>query len=338
MRKTVIVLAAVMVLAAVGGYMGYRYWKGTPEYAISQIRESVEQNDIMLFRKYVDLDTLLDRSVDSLLETVTKDTEGEGLANDFARGLAKVLKPTLVSEMKKQIESWVETGRIPEPSEEAEKKESKLGENVKIKKLGRLQYQGTGEERREGKVCYVILKLHDTRYDCEYRPELMMRETPAGHLKVVEIANLAEVLQKMEAEEKAWKARQNAPYQKKMNAALELVRADKSIWQDEWEIQQKIVINLTLKNTSDRAISQIEAELKATPQNKEELSKKWSVSVGGPLRPGTAKTVTWKFDTNQFMEKDMAVFNTPAEDLDIRFKPELVEFTDGDVVELPYRG
>ncbi|MBW2149172.1 MAG: hypothetical protein JRI22_19370 [Deltaproteobacteria bacterium] len=66
MKKTVIAaIIAVIALAAVGGYLGYRHWKSTPEYALSQVRASIEDNDIMLFREYVDLDTVLDRGVDS---------------------------------------------------------------------------------------------------------------------------------------------------------------------------------------------------------------------------------------------------------------------------------
>jgi hypothetical protein len=336
MKKTLIAaIIVVTALAAVGGYLGYRYWKSTPEYALSRIRSSVKGNDIMMFREYVDLDTVLDRGVDSLLSTMPQD--GEDWANALAQGLVKLLKPTLVSETKKGIESWIETGQVPAPSAEGKAGDQKPGQDVQVGQIGQLEYLGIGGKRREGKVCYVTLNLHHTKYDCDLAPELLMRETPRGHLQVVEITNLADVFKELEAKEQAWKEEQNAPAREKIEAAIQVVGAEKSTWQDSWGINKKIVITVTLRNTSDKAITRIEGDLSAATKMVPTTSKKWPVFSDVQIQPGAEQSVTWKFDSNMFIEDETTIFKTPGDQLDIDFTPELTQFADGKVIELPYR-
>lgn len=334
MKKFVIAVIAI-ILAAVGGYLGYRYWQGTPEYALSRVRASMKSNDIMLFREYVDLDTVLNRGIDNLLSTTPQDDED--WADALAQSLGQLLKPTLVSEAKGGIETWIETGQIPAPSFEGGAGEEVLAQDIQVGQIDRLEFVGIGEKRREGKVFHVTVNLHDTKYDFHLAAELLMRETPRGRLQVVEITNLADIFEELEAGKTAWEEEQNAPYRAKIEAAVQVAGATKSTWQDPWDFDKKFIISVTLRNTSDKTITRVEGDLVVATQTIPSASKEASVFSDLPMESGTEQTVVWELDTNQFIEDEFTVFETPEDELDIGFIIEAVTLEGGETLVLPYR-
>ncbi|MBW2149173.1 MAG: hypothetical protein JRI22_19375 [Deltaproteobacteria bacterium] len=47
-----------------------------------------------------------------------------------------------MSEAKKGIESWIETGQIPEPSAEGKAGEQKPGQDIEVGQIGQLEFAG----------------------------------------------------------------------------------------------------------------------------------------------------------------------------------------------------
>jgi len=181
------------------------------------------------------------------------------------------------------------------------------------------------------------MNLRHTKYGCDLAPELLMRETPRGHLQVVEITNLADVFNELEAEEQAWKEEQNAPIRDKIEAAVQVTGAEKSTSQDRWGIDKKIVITVTLRNTSAKVITRIEGDLVAATQTVPAVSKEWPVFSDVPIKPGTEQSVAWKFDSNMFIEEETTIFNTQGDELDIGFTIEAIIMEGEEPLAIPYR-
>ncbi len=339
MKKSVIVVVTVaVVLAGIGGYLVYGYWKSTPENALSQIKASFKGNDIMLFREYVDLDTVLDRGVDSLLADMPRGDGDGDWADSLARGLVELIKPTLVAKVEKGIESWIETGQIPGRSAEGEAQGQQADRDLDLGRIGQLKFQGIESKRREGKVCHVTLSLHHDKYGCDLSPELLMRETPRGHLQVVEIANLAELLKTLDEEEAAWKRQQNAPFREKIEAALQVLDYEKSTREDRWGFDQKIVVSLSLRNNSDRVITGFEGTMYLKSMTDAELKRGWPVSSDERIRPGEQVAISWEMDTNQFIKEESSLYDTPGDELEISLVVESLSMEGGESFEMPYRG
>jgi hypothetical protein len=57
-----VAVIVVIALAALGGYLGWHWWRSTPEYAMSQIKKSLQEKDIMRFREteHLRLSSLID--------------------------------------------------------------------------------------------------------------------------------------------------------------------------------------------------------------------------------------------------------------------------------------
>ena len=113
MKKTLIsiTILSILVLAT---FLGFNYWKSTPEYSLLKIKDAIDTKDVYLFKKYVDLETVIERSVDVALEKSLENMEEKKDENifldtsSFAKGLVALMKPSLVKGLINQVEKYVE--------------------------------------------------------------------------------------------------------------------------------------------------------------------------------------------------------------------------------------
>ena len=90
-------------IVAIVGYVGFQFWKTTPEYSLLQIQEAIATKDVYLFKKYVDVENILERGIDEILNKAIKkseDSQGEDSLFDaslFAKGMAELIKPAAIS-------------------------------------------------------------------------------------------------------------------------------------------------------------------------------------------------------------------------------------------------
>ena len=76
-------LVGSIVIAGIA-YETYNYWKQTPEYSLLQIKLALETKDSYLFEKHVDLDRLISRGVDAVIESSINKNE-KGTSKIFAK-------------------------------------------------------------------------------------------------------------------------------------------------------------------------------------------------------------------------------------------------------------
>lgn len=110
----VIGLAVLLILAAgLGFYFGY--WRNTPVYSLSLVKNAIERHDSVEFQRRVDLDTLLgyayDDIVDSAIEQAVSDVPLLGsLGRGLAHKAADIAKDKVVGLCRQQILDYVERG------------------------------------------------------------------------------------------------------------------------------------------------------------------------------------------------------------------------------------
>jgi hypothetical protein len=127
MRRRPILIVTILAAVAVITGVSYVYWTRTPQYALAQIKYAFKTHDVMLFRQYVDLDTVVSRTVDTLLaETMKASTthrerdSASTLGEAFAAGLIMMIKPRLVTILSENIERQIEhPGEAPQQKDNA---------------------------------------------------------------------------------------------------------------------------------------------------------------------------------------------------------------------------
>ena len=184
--KKLILLA--LIIAAVFGFGGYRYYQTTATYSLNLIRESVENHDWHEFSKRVDVDTILN---DGLDEIIYSQVESDSLAEKFTRqitgGFVQMLKPSIVEKMKTDLQKTIQTveekaGIIVEDKDEPNN----------FKK--RFEFGGIESADYENDLANVRIKIHDNLDDRDMFIELQMIKLDDGTWKVSKVSNLNEIL------------------------------------------------------------------------------------------------------------------------------------------------
>lgn len=92
-------------------FLGYNFWKTTPQYSINKVAESIQNNDIYLFEKHFDVERVAENMSD---EMVTYILNRGNLKNElniietFASSLIELMKPLFSQQISKQIRGLIE--------------------------------------------------------------------------------------------------------------------------------------------------------------------------------------------------------------------------------------
>jgi len=115
----IIILILVLLLLAAGAGYYYFIFSKTPTYAFTQIKKAYDTHDIELFKKYVDVDSFCEQTVDDYVTWISQsDLADTGtdvwseLGSSIAKGMIGLMKPQMVTEMKKGLLDSVENNSI----------------------------------------------------------------------------------------------------------------------------------------------------------------------------------------------------------------------------------
>ena len=225
------ILLAVLAVGG-GGYVAYDYWTKTPQYALQQITMAYQSHDYPLFARYVDLDTLIPRTVDTLIESTLESTSRRheaSWATNLTKGLTELLKPQMTSWIKERLAKMIETGDFTAKGKSATP-DKPFAEGLEKSIAGR-QFDGLRLEKidYDGKLAFAHIRWED-KGDQE-TVVLRMRQAQDGNWQVIDIANLHDLLIKpqIKKEPKQTQESVSGPSEEKegLRYAKDFVRIDK---------------------------------------------------------------------------------------------------------------
>lgn len=196
--------ATVLLVGIILWY--FMYFIKTPAYSLNLVRESIEKHDLVKFNKHVDLESVLARGYDDLIEAMLEtDSTLKGNECSFALKLAKGFKGLATTALKEGTQRFVETGswdKAKQGDSADEKAASKMNSGKYFDAAGvkKSEFKGIEYTKKEGKIATVGLKLRDKELDKEYVLDVKMRELEDGSWQVVEFANLKEYFAAVEKE------------------------------------------------------------------------------------------------------------------------------------------
>lgn len=116
-RRSKILLMASLSLIILALFVFY--WVGirTPGFALYQIYSSIENRDLVKFKKYVDIEGVISRLIDDTVAFASEldsnaNASIDDLATGMVHGIVGILKPQLVTIGMSHVERFVETGKI----------------------------------------------------------------------------------------------------------------------------------------------------------------------------------------------------------------------------------
>lgn len=197
-----LVLLAVLLAVAAGGYLYYRSLRSSPEYSLMQAAKATQTHDMAEFERYVDINSV----TGSLVDQVADQGSALGLLNPGGlafTGALRYLKPQLGQAARKEIQRYVETGSV----EAAVAAQPKRPMNVSLLGMaGKVvspdsKFEGIKYTREEGEQALVGLEFSQPKYDTTVVIEVKMLRRD-DHWQATEITNTGTLLKQVAQLEK----------------------------------------------------------------------------------------------------------------------------------------
>lgn len=107
-----LVSLVVLVLLLAGG-LPYLLWTRSPQYALLRAYQAVSTHDLASFEEFVDIDGLTQDGVDDAVDVLMKPSgDAASSGREMERSLVPLLKPLLVSTLRRQLRDYISTGKV----------------------------------------------------------------------------------------------------------------------------------------------------------------------------------------------------------------------------------
>ncbi|MFB9863093.1 DUF2939 domain-containing protein [Rufibacter immobilis] len=205
MKRIMVVLSVLVLVGAVGFWLYKRYAQG-PEYSLYQIKQAVDNRDLVALEKYVDVDrttaSFLDQAVKAGMAELPQ--KEQALAA-MALGMAMASKKEQVLQaMRSGIEEYVEKGEAGKnpPAQVSEEEWQQLQAVLPVQKLLQenplmnSRLEGITNVRRQDSLAVVGLDLRVASQANPVIVEVQMRDQ-GNYWQVVGLPNAGTVMKQL---------------------------------------------------------------------------------------------------------------------------------------------
>ncbi|MGI6588117.1 MAG: hypothetical protein ACOX2N_04955 [Peptococcia bacterium] len=328
-RHLCCVIGLIIVLLV--GILGYKYWTGTPLYSLKMVAKAVEKHDLINFKKYVDVDSVVSRMIDQSIE-YEMSSEPDDAMNDFAMGIVQLIKPKMVDMVKDEIYSYVEKGTFEEKETSDDELSFSLSDIFKnTSDVQSIQFKGVDYVKKSDNVALVGLKIYNCIFEKELIVEVKMRDMKK-YWQVAEINNFAALIKKMDELKEEKLAQLNKPILEEINKTVVVkdITLDK-ISDDFWGFSNSVIINVAIEVLDNKKITEIGGIILSKNKD-EQILLDMPVDLTKVNFTEKVNTVQWEKEINPFISEDEEFFAT--EDLTTTFEWKYIKFADGTELEV----
>lgn len=206
--KLFLALVILVVVALGAGFWYAKVYTKTPDYALKEIQSSLKDRDAETFRRYVDLDTLLNGTYEVFMGSVA--TGGEPLSAEARAAvgdLTQMMKAPIVTSVREALLSYVAHGDDEGIAIDAAQILEKAGfHETTLKEVTSVEEQG------DTAVASVL--VHEDAADEDFTLEVVLTRADGGDWRVTEIRNAADFMAVVEKARRAQLAEYAAASQK----------------------------------------------------------------------------------------------------------------------------
>jgi hypothetical protein len=344
MRRKLLLSVLGLVAVAVGGFY---YYTTTPTYSVLQILNAVQDHDVALFEKHVDVDTLFNRLIDDVMaQQLTKASGDDGsgwgkLGSALGAGMVQMIKPTLVSGLKSSALRYVETGELKKPeakpsssSETAQSSTEKASLGGMASKFGLEKGQKFDYQvERRGKVAIVTIPFRNEELDLPLIMQFTLRNEGA-YWQLVQFNNAAELITAIEEEQQRRLTEANNKITAELVSKIQFVGSKKLNESDQWGIRKKVYIQITFESMSDKSLTNWTGTIEVLGGDlKPYFIQSANAVFEKPLSRGMQESLVWEVDINQFKDGHAKLWASPEGQLNVRLKTSKLGFLDGTAIE-----
>ena len=331
-RNGIIAVCVVLVLV-IGGIAGYSYYKRTPSYTLTLIRESLEKHDWDAFSKHVDTENIIGIGYDALLEGALEADDGtDENIKKMAVGFAKTLKPGIVSALNEEVKEWVKTGKFQSSDSKENKKSQVDADDLKNKfDVKDAKYKGIAYKKTEGDFAIVGITIADNQLGKDFTLDLKMRQLDDGTWQVMEISNLKEYFLEYDKACKEKLEKLNKPIQAELDSRVNITDVKASIVRDDFGLSDFIQFKVAMTISSDTPIATINGNFYLKNSNGRKMKIPFTINTSGA---SGNKVYNVGKELNPFISQENELQKTGLKGVTITTQLTKLEYTDGTSLEL----
>ena len=191
--KIVCALILSVILLLTGLFWYFRIYTKTPNYALKSIETALDTQNVKMFHRYVQLDSILDSGYDEFIAGMMEadfrhSREDSAALDDFA----KMLKPAFVKMLRDAIDLRLSTGEWSASGSNAEDEEAenillRTGlQDLTLRSVVHLADDGNGQ------IVVADVLTHQAEADADFTFKIELVPSENGDWQVVRIQNLHE--------------------------------------------------------------------------------------------------------------------------------------------------
>lgn len=305
-RKTGILVSGLLLVGGAGAAVFYFQHRGSPEYALGQVRDAVAEQNALKFERYVDLENFSDVLVDDVLSYSVKatmeDSEGglEALGSALGASMIENLKPAAVSLVESSVRNAIETGRADSvfrnaAARDGEMRVARLLQPTGVKPDG---FQGMTDVQREQDVAIVGLRFRSAPLDSTVTLKLKM-EKGEGDWKITEPYDLTTLLTAVDKRRDHLMAEANQVLRDSLRQVVELGHVGVRSYRECEYCSERLRVYVSVTNTGDKPISYAKIQLTWLDQP---LDDEAFLTMTNALESGEETLLRAAMDYNQFID------------------------------------
>ncbi|MBQ9442567.1 MAG: hypothetical protein IJU55_06130 [Selenomonadaceae bacterium] len=180
--------AVIIVLAGGGYFFSHSANKTTPEYAMTQVENSIKNHDKIEFYKLVDVDGVLNSSYDEVVEGLTDSDKTMSIeAREAVKNFTQMLKSPLMLSLKSAIDSYVEKGEFV-----GEDGVQELLSRTGIDKIEFRGFEDISVNPEKENLASADIKIFQPELGHEFMLKTNLRKDENGQWKIINLQNFRE--------------------------------------------------------------------------------------------------------------------------------------------------
>lgn len=330
-KRKWLVLTVLALILTVGG--SYWYWTRTPYYALYQIKQAMAKQDVRLFVKYVNMESLLPGLI---FQTLDANKKAAGRQDEVTlMNLAAEFIDRLKSGASDVSQSSVLSDRFLMDEKKQELDSSPFMALVHLYRRG-----GQGAQWRtlesvvwDGNQALAGISFYLPRLETDLLLEVKMKDA-GSYWRVTEVHDFARFLSRLEELEQSKLTALNAGVHQEMakTLAFEPMPVHRGDW-DSLGLFKEVRFPYRLKNMGQRPIQEAGGFIIASDRKGTVLLRQ-PVLHSGAIAPGETKEDFWRRDIIPFRQQEAFLQDTPLEQVVIEWETRQIVFQDGGRLKL----
>lgn len=341
MKKVIIILA--LIIGALGaGYFGVQHhekqaYLASPSYALTQLEQSVKDNNYIAFTTYANAPKL----TDALLQEILKDDTPEqpkdagilgAVTSTFNKKFTDYIQPELRKNLSSQLKTFIEGGTFKKEIDITSLYSKRpLLEKIWLDLSGKygITFVGFSDINQTSETtATAVATFH--RKDLDYKAPFEITLNKKGKTwQLAEITNFSKILERIEDLTAKIKAEKERKLRAKINESVAVPYTTKSNAIGEFGLGANIMLGIAFENTSKQNISYIKANVEFK-NAAGDILRTVVIQESDLIESGNIVEKSWPMPLNPLSSNDEYIFNAKETNMTVTTHVNELHFENGE--------